>query len=385
MNTQMGTGPTFAEATPHPNPTTAEALAPQSETPGTATPGAATVEAEIPSAATLRAATLDAKGRPLAVVPDKVPWFEVGIFVVLAFGLAWLACLPLWLSGEGISDPLAVQLYGGIMMFSPLVASIVAIIVQRRRAKRAGRVLASVPRQLGIFPLRPFGRVIGMTLASFFAIFVLVFAGYALSAAFGWLELDLANLSAFRAQLDATPGMGSLPLAASVGIYLGLMLVGSLANVIVTFGEESGWRGWLLTNLRPLGTWPALIMVGVIWGLWHAPLILLGYNFNRPDLTGLGLMVVGCVMLGILFGWLRLRTGSVWPAVFAHAALNGSAGLVLAMVIGASSPTPEPALVTLLGVSGWIISAIITAVLVLTGQFRRQPELGIKRPKQINR
>nr|WP_246475749.1 CPBP family intramembrane glutamic endopeptidase [Brevibacterium renqingii] len=154
------------------------------------------------------------------------------------------------------------------------------------------------------------------------------------------------------------------------------MFVGSLSNVFVTIGEEFGWRGWLLTSLRPLGTWPALLTVGVLWGLWHAPLILLGYNFDRPGISGLGLMVAGCVMLGILFGWLRLRTGSVWPAVFAHAALNGSTTMLLVLLIDADAPTPDTALVTFLGASGWIVSAVVIAVLVVTGQFRKRPELG---------
>jgi hypothetical protein len=159
------------------------------------------------------------------------------------------------------------------------------------------------------------------------------------------------------------------------------MVVSSVVTVFVTIGEEFGWRGWLLTSLRPPGHLAALLIVGVVWGLWHAPLILLGYNFGRPDITGLGLMVGGCIMVGILFGWLRLRTGSVWPAVFAHAGLNGSAGMLMILLIDAGASSPDPALTLVLGVSGWIVSAIVIAVLVATGQFRRQPELGIKKTK----
>jgi membrane protease YdiL (CAAX protease family) len=321
----------------------------------------------------------DAKGRPLAVVPHHVPWLEVGIYIVVAFGLAWLTCLPLWISGKGISDPLAVTLYGGLMMFTPLVASILASIVQRRRARTRGEAMASAPRYFGFWPLRPFGRVLWMTVVAFFGIMVLVVLGYLVSAAFGWLSLDLTGLSAFKEQLATLPGLDSVPIALAILGYLLLMFVSSVSNCFVTIGEEFGWRGWLLTSLRPLGTWPALLIVGVVWGLWHAPLILLGYDFGRPDITGLGLMVGGCIMIGILFGWLRLRTGSVWPAVFAHAALNGSTAMLLGLLMDSGASTPDPALFTLLGVSGWIVSAIVVAVLVITGQFRKQPELGIKK------
>ncbi|HCG56088.1 MULTISPECIES: CPBP family intramembrane glutamic endopeptidase [Brevibacterium] len=329
-------------------------------------------------AATSVGEDVDPKGRPLAIVPAQVPWLEVAVFVVVAAVLAWVACLPLWLSGEGLGNPLLVQVSGMAMMFTPLIAVIVAMIIQRRRT---GEPRASIVRYLGIWPLRPFGRVLGMTALAFFGIFVLVAVAYLLGAAFGWMQVDLLGLSGFKAQLAQLPGLDEIPLVVAVIGYLVIMALGSLLNVIVAFGEEVGWRGWLLTSLRPLGTWPALLIVGVIWGLWHAPLILLGYNFARPDITGLAFMVGGCVMVGILFGWLRLRTGSGWPSVAAHAALNGSAGMLLGLFIDGSASTPDMALVSFLGVSGWIVSAIVIAVLFATGQFRKQPELGIKQPK----
>ncbi|MCF2571710.1 CPBP family intramembrane glutamic endopeptidase [Brevibacterium sp. UCMA 11754] len=321
---------------------------------------------------------VDPKGRPLAIVPSSVPWLEFAVFVAVAVILAWLVCLPLWLSGEGLGNVMLVQVSGMAMMFTPLVAVVVAMFVQRRRT---GEPRASIVRYLGIWPLRPFGRVLGTTALAFFGIFVLVAAAYLVGAAFGWMQVDLLGLSGFKAQLAQLPGLDEVPVALAVIGYLVIMALGSVLNVIVAFGEEVGWRGWLLTSLRPLGTWPALIIVGVIWGLWHAPLILLGYNFARPDITGLAFMVGGCIMLGILFGWLRLRTGSIWPAVAAHAALNGSAGMLLGLFIDGSAETPDMALVSFLGVSGWIVSAIVIAVLFATGQFRKQPELGFKAPK----
>ncbi|MCM1011319.1 MULTISPECIES: CPBP family intramembrane glutamic endopeptidase [unclassified Brevibacterium] len=375
----------------------------------------------------------DDRRRPLDIVPARVPWPAVGVFVLVAGSLAWVACLPLWLSGKGLSDPVLVQLCGMAMMFTPLLATIAALIVQRRRhpktrvrpktepnlhtephpeaptgarpeaptgshpaapagtdseatdpdtsAVGAGR-LASIPRYLGLWPLYPVGRVLGMSGLAVIGIYAIVMAGYLVAAAFGWMDIDLLGLSGYRLAQQAIPGISTLPIVASVAVYLLLIVVNTGANVLFAFGEEVGWRGWLITSLRPLGTWPALIIIGVVWGLWHAPLILLGYNFARPDLLGLALMVGGCVMVGILLGWLRLRTGSVWPAVTAHAALNASAGMLLGLVIDASSPTPDPALVTTLGVAGWIFIAVVIIVLLATGQFRESRFPGIKPPRR---
>ena len=146
---------------------------------------------------------------------------------------------------------------------------------------------------------------------------------------------------------------------------------GALLNSVLAFGEELGWRGWLVPALRPLGTWPTLLLSGAIWGVWHSPLILLGYNFGRTDITGVLFMIGGCMAWGVLLGWLRLRSASVWPAVLAHGSLNAAAGLIVIF----SASQPDLALAGPLGLAGWIVAAAVIAVLVVTGQFREQPEL----------
>lgn len=146
-----------------------------------------------------------------------------------------------------------------------------------------------------------------------------------------------------------------------------------MVNGFLAFGEELGWRGWLLPSLRPLGTWPSLLISGAIFGLWHTPVILLGYNFAEPNLFGVVLMTIAATLLGVLLGWLRLRSASVWPSVFAHGAINATAGFI-GLVIAADSSID---LVSTgpLGWVTWIVMALVIAVLLLTGQFSQQPHL----------
>lgn len=294
----------------------------------------------------------------------RVPWTAVIVFVAVSFALAWLVALPLWL-GDGLAEPMSVFLLP-VMMFTPAAAALVVTFVMRVPApgQRA--------RFLGLWPLRPAKRVIWLMVAGWLVPPLLVGLGVLLSAALGFVQLDL-TFAAFAAELEkAVPAGTPLPpVQIIVFAQLAMIPVGGLFNSLFAFGEELGWRGWLLPALRPLGTWPALILSGVIWGAWHSPIILLGYNFGRTDITGVLFMIGGCVAWGVLLGWLRLRSASVWPAVIAHGSLNAAAGMIVIF----AAAQPDLALAGPLGVAGWIVAALVVIVLVLTGQFRQQPEL----------
>ncbi|MCT1363773.1 MULTISPECIES: CPBP family intramembrane glutamic endopeptidase [unclassified Microbacterium] len=300
--------------------------------------------------------------------PTRVPWRAVLIFTLTACGLAALVCLPLWL-GDGLAEPFAGAILP-VMMFTPAAAVLVVMLTTGVPEKGVRA------RFLGMWPLRPAKRVVGLLVAAWLVPPVLVALGILLAAVLGWVRLDL-TFSAFADQLaEALPaGAPVPPVGVVVFAQLAAIPVGALVNSVLAFGEELGWRGWLLPALRPLGTWPALLLTGAIWGLWHSPVILLGYNFGRTDVTGVLFMIGGCVAWGVLFGWLRLRSGSLWPAVVAHGSLNAAAGMI--MIVAAVQP--DLALAGPLGVAGWIVAAVVALVLALTGQFRRQPELAAPR------
>lgn len=306
--------------------------------------------------------------------PQRVPWAPVAVFVAVACGLAWLVALPLWLSGgaEGEGFAALLGLLAPVMMFTPALATVVVVFLMR--TPRGERL-----RFLGIWPLRPAKRVVWFTVAAVFAPVFLVVLSLGVAALLGWVTLDLVNFSGFAETLAASLPEAAQSMLPPIGtlviIQLASIPLGALINSFLAFGEEIGWRGWLVPALRPLGTWPALILSGVIWGIWHSPLILLGYNFGLTDWRGVALMTVGCVAWGVLLGWSRLRSGSVWPAVFGHGALNAAAGIV--GLFAAAGSEIDPALVLPLGVSGWIAIAATVIVLVLCGQFSdsRQPEL----------
>lgn len=101
-------------------------------------------------------------------------------------------------------------------------------------------------------------------------------------------------------------------------------VLGSIITGIFTLGEEVGWRGYLQNKMiKEFGIIPGVIFLGLVWGYWHLPIILMGYNFPEyPILGRFVLMPLMTVGFSAIFAWLTLRAKSLWPAVLAHGAIN---------------------------------------------------------------
>lgn len=109
-----------------------------------------------------------------------------------------------------------------------------------------------------------------------------------------------------------------VPLIAIWAITKHVLLTGAL-------GEELGWRGYLLPRLTAaLGSWWALPLTGLLWGLWHLPVIFLTplYHAEGNLLIIVPLFLTGTTIFGVIEGYLRLTTNSVWPAAILHSAGN---------------------------------------------------------------
>lgn len=103
------------------------------------------------------------------------------------------------------------------------------------------------------------------------------------------------------------------------------ILINPVMGLAQCFGEEFAWRGYLLPKLNSrFSPVTATILTGTIWGIWHAPIIAMGYNYGiQHPFLGIAAMTVLCIIIGIIAGFLFFRTNSVWPAVLFHAAFNG--------------------------------------------------------------
>jgi membrane protease YdiL (CAAX protease family) len=126
------------------------------------------------------------------------------------------------------------------------------------------------------------------------------------------------------------------PFWTSLGIGL---IAGVTVNAVAAFGEELGWRGLLLRELEPLGFWRCSALIGLIWGFWHAPLILHGHNYPEHPWAGVFLMTAMTMLLSPLLSYLTIRANSVLAAAIFHGTFNATAGLAILLIRGGNDLT----------------------------------------------
>ena len=106
-------------------------------------------------------------------------------------------------------------------------------------------------------------------------------------------------------------------------------IVSGAAASFAALGEEAGWRGYMMPKMIKLwGVGKAVVIGGIIWGMWHWPLTCVGHNFGTEyfgyPFTGFAAMCVMCIFMGIILTFVTYKSDSIWPAAFLHAINNGS-------------------------------------------------------------
>jgi membrane protease YdiL (CAAX protease family) len=143
--------------------------------------------------------------------------------------------------------------------------------------------------------------------------------------------------------------------------YLMLTIVGSpLGGLMLTFGEEYGWRGFLQRELSPLGCRLGAFIVGLVWAVWHIPIISSGVHTYPPTLIGFTFSFVFFILWGFVQSYSVLKTGSIWVAVFLHGVVNSVYAFTITYVL-----RPEDMLFSFgLGAYGLVILSIIVFLIL---------------------
>ena len=239
----------------------------------------------------------------LPVQVGSVPWREVALFTLLAYGLTW-AWHGIWIAprlGSLLSAPETpaspIAVYGNYLnflpgMFGPMLAAVAMRLLVSREGLRDSLKLWQRPSSYAIALLAP---------APFLA-----FVAAAL------VQGGLAAYSSPNQSLNSV-------IPPSV-----IFLIGP--EIILALGEEFGWRGYLLPRLMPLGEVRATLTLGSIWALWHLPVILAGVILGGNGLKGvIALHFISVVLASFPYTWLAKSTGySPAAAAVFHGSVNWS-------------------------------------------------------------
>jgi membrane protease YdiL (CAAX protease family) len=232
------------------------------------------------------------------------------VFLLIAFGIAWLNLLVLWLVGLGSPedaelaqpDPLLIVL-ALPFSFSPAISAFVV----RKWVTHEGFADAGLKLRLRT----------GWPYYLYALLFPIVVVPIAVAL---WAVVKTAQ-----------PDLSALSLESVLPL-----LVMALVMTLFYFGEEFGWRGYLQVRLAPERPLVAAVWTGLIWGVWHYPFILLGFS-GYEHKVALLIHPINSVFISIFLGWLRVRSRSVWPAFLAHAVDNsinsGMLGLLMPSVL----------------------------------------------------
>ena len=142
------------------------------------------------------------------------------------------------------------------------------------------------------------------------------------------------------------------------------LCAGVSINAVFAFGEEYGWRNYLVSTLKEKKFICASVFIGIVWGIWHFPLILLGHNYPQHSVAGVFMMVVFCVLASFIETYFVLKTKSVFPAAIFHGTINAVAGLNVTLVKGGND-----LLNGLTGLSGFFVIAIVVAVIYVFDKY----------------
>lgn len=345
-------------------------------------------------------------------------WRHVGIFLALTFGLTYLLDLTIYLRGglkiPGIVATLQLQML--LPAFSAIVLGLFFFpespIYYRRPAGR-GRwfyyyfllvtliyaigtlILSLSPAQSTINLLAAIPQIVAFLGLLILIVLRLVTGGEAMRRV--WLAwgnwryyllfgIGIVVYYILQAVLNAVFGLGSAqlgPIPALPGLtpttflILGAVqsvLIAPFLAIVIALGEEYGWRGYLQTELFKMGRLRGVLLLGVIWGAWHWPLILMGYNYPGHPLLGLLLMALYTMGLAIVLGYAVLRSGSVLLSSYLHALNNQTVAFIVAM----GFRPHDPAFSFDIGIYGLVTLAIV-AILILRdpiwrGRGSRLPE-----------
>lgn len=268
----------------------------------------------------------------------------VCLFSWAAFGVFYAVT-----GGEPASNKILFTLFETFYMFFPLIVAVVLQKVRKEPLNSTGLLNFRISWAWLAAMLMPVAAVLVCIPVS--ALFPGVSLNYGAEQVISEFGLDESAAATIKAQFEDLSPWVMVGAQAVSGLIAGCTI-----NGLFAFGEEYGWRHYLVGALEGRRFWQKALFIGLVWGIWHAPLILQGHNYPQHPVAGVGMMCVFCILIGAVELYFVLKTRSVFPAAIIHGTFNALVGMVLFFVEGGNDLT-----VGLTGAAGFISLALVCA------------------------
>ena len=276
------------------------------------------------------------------------------LFIGLTFLANWSAALLFYVLGGRWGTPVGIA-FGAAYMFVPML---VALVLQKGIYHEPVKEPLAISFRLNRWFLVAWWLPPVIALATFGVSLLLPGIGYAPRME-GMFERFASLLTPEQMQ-QLKERMTATPVAALWLTLLQGLIAGITINAVAGFGEELGWRGFLQKEWAFLGFWRSSLLIGFVWGLWHAPLILQGHNYPQHRIVGVLMMTLMCILLAPIFSYVRVKARSVIAAAVIHGTFNATYGLSLVLVQGGSDLTTG-----VTGLPGFLVLAVVILILWL--------------------
>lgn len=281
------------------------------------------------------------------------------LYVVITFAITWVYSIfviyPM-ARGESLAGipAAATQLVVAAAMFCPAIGVLLTRLISRE-GFRDCCLKPNLKKNIKMYLLAWFGPGL-LTIIGSALYFILVKGSF---------DPNCGYMAAAMEAAGTSPDTLPMPLSTLLLIQgVQALVLSPILNFFTCFGEEWGWRGYLLPKLtKQLSIVPTLLVSGVIWGLWHAPLTIIGHNYGLGypgfPFAGIAMMCLFCIVLGVFLSYVTLKSGSCIPAVIGHGAINGFAAIGMYFTASGGNPFVGPAPTGIIGIIPFAVVAVI--------------------------
>jgi membrane protease YdiL (CAAX protease family) len=275
--------------------------------------------------------------------------------MILTCAVSWAIAGVAILLGLRISNRLAYTVFAAVYMLLPAVCSIILQKIHKEKLFRNLNISFRFNRWFiiaGIVPIIYTFLTLGVNLLFPNVNFSTTYEGLLPFLSEEQMELAEQQLSQFP------------PIIFLLIQLLNAIIAGYTINAFFGFGEELGWRGYLLKSLNNKKLLSGSLIIGSVWGLWHFPLILLGHNYSQNPVAGVGMMIIFCILLTPMMIYIVIKSKSVITAAIFHGVNNAIAGIVILYVVGGNDLTNG-----ITGIAGFIALILVNIVFYLFDKY----------------